>query len=224
LKIPDEDTFSSGSRSLDEIFGGFRKGSSILLEVDKGVTREMSYPFVTTFALNFLRKGRKVYGIRTLGTEKDRLERELSLFVKPEEFQRFIWIEKDWGKERLSEEKAKEEAEKIYEIIVKLMGKTPEGLTVVGIDALHSRYGNAMVTVVEEGIQYIKETKGLAIFIAKSGAPYLEDLSNLTDVHIKIKNICGVPVIKGLIPKTQYYMMMIDISQGFPKVEFVKIE
>ncbi|MBC7110067.1 MAG: hypothetical protein H5T46_03530, partial [Archaeoglobi archaeon] len=46
LEDPDENRFSSGSKSLDEIFGGgFRKGSVILLELGRGITKDMYYPF-----------------------------------------------------------------------------------------------------------------------------------------------------------------------------------
>jgi hypothetical protein len=31
-------------------------------------------------------------------------------------------------------------------------------------------------------------------------------------------------VVRGKKPKTQYYAMMVDLSEGFPRVEFERIE
>jgi len=54
--------------------------------------------------------------------------------------------------------------------------------------------------------------------------PLLEELVNLSDLHIKMENVCNVPVIRGLKPKTQYYAMTLDVSEGYPRVEFEKVE
>jgi hypothetical protein len=51
----------------------------------------------------------------------------------------------------------------------------------------------------------------------------MEELVNLSDIYIKMENVCNVPVIKGEKPKTQYYAMIVDVSEGFPRVEFEKI-
>ncbi|MDK2781735.1 MAG: hypothetical protein PWR13_763, partial [Archaeoglobi archaeon] len=71
---------------------------------------------------------------------------------------------------------------------------------------------------------FIRESRGLGIFIAKPGCPIPRELSNLSDFHIKMENVCGVPVIRGLKPKTQYYAMLVDLSEGFPRLKFEKIE
>ncbi|MDI3502873.1 MAG: hypothetical protein PWR13_912, partial [Archaeoglobi archaeon] len=35
---------------------------------------------------------------------------------------------------------------------------------------------------------------------------------------------CNVPVIRGVKPKTQYYAMLVDLSEGFPRLRFEKVE
>ncbi len=225
LEDPDEDTFSSGSRSLDEIFGGFRKGSSILLEVGKGVTREMYHRFIQTFKFNFLRKGRKVYQIPTLGTDKKWVEREMAPFLREEELRNLRWVERGWGRERLSEDEAREEASRIYERLAyeERIGSY-EDLHITGVDSVYSRYGKECITDFEQGNAFVQDTRGLRIRTAKPGFPLMKELSNLNDIHIKMENICGVPVIRGLKPKTQFYAMVVDISRGYPRVEFEKVE
>jgi len=227
IEDPDENRFSSGSRSLDEIFGGgFPKGSTILLEVGKGVTREMFHRFLATFTLNFLRKGKRVYNIPTLGTDTKNVDNRLKPFLRENEIKNFVWIERGgiWGRERLRGEEAVEEAERTYEIVYGERRGSYEDLHVSGVDALYSRYGDEVVRVLEEGNLFAQDTRGLFIRIAKPGFPFMEELSNLSDVHIKMENVCGVPVIRGLKPKTQYYAMVVDISRGYPRAEFEKIE
>jgi KaiC/GvpD/RAD55 family RecA-like ATPase len=225
LEDPDEEHFSSGSRSLDEIFGGgLRKGSTILFEIEKDVTREMYYPFLELFSLNFLRNMRKVYNIPTLGTNREDIVRRIALFVTGTELKNFIFIERGWGRERLRREEAIEEAERTYEIVDRERGGSYEDLHITGVDSVYSRYGDEVIRVFEEGNVFVQDTKGLLIRVTKPGFPFTEELSNLSDVHIKMKNFCGVPVIRGMKPKTQYYAMTLDLSEGFPRVEFEKIE
>jgi len=224
LEDPDDERFSSGSRSLDEIFGGFPKGSTVLFEIGEGVTREMYHRFVQTFYMNFLRRGKKIYMIPTLGTDKEEFDREMTPFLREDELKNVVWIERGWGRERLSEEDAKEEAERAYEIASKTRGAQDEDLIIIGVDSLYSRYGNSAIAVMEQEERYVEDIRGLGIFIAKPGCPLIKQISNLSDIHIKMENICGVPVIRGLKPKTQYYAMIVDVSEGFPRAEFVKIE
>jgi|Deesub1362A_J573_1020465.scaffolds.fasta_scaffold00380_33 KaiC/GvpD/RAD55 family RecA-like ATPase len=225
IEDPDAQRFSSGSASLDEIFdGGFRKGTTIILDVGEGVTREMYYRFLQTFALNFLRNGRKVYVIPTLSTEVDRIINETKPFVSESELKNLIFVEKEWAMEHLRDEEALQEAKKAYEIASEVRKGELEELTLVDAEAVHSRYRDAMLTAVEEGEKYIKDTKGLGILITKPGFPLVEEISNFCDIHIKMENVCGVPVIKGLKPKTQYYAMIVDTSRGYPRVQFEKIE
>ncbi|MBC7109672.1 MAG: AAA family ATPase [Archaeoglobi archaeon] len=226
LEDPDENRFSSGSEDLDEIFGGgFRKGSSILLEISEGVTRRMYHRFVQSFYLNFLRRGRRVYLIPTLGTDKGEVINEMRPFLREEELKNLIFIEREWGKERLRGEEAVKEADRIYERLVYEERKgSYEDLHVTGVDASYSRYGEECIRVLEEGNAFVQETRGLRIRIAKPGFPFMKELSNLSDIHIKMENFCNVPVIKGEKPKTQYYAMLVDLSEGFPKLRFEKVE
>jgi len=224
LEDTDDEHFSSGSRSLDEIFGGFPKGSTVLFEIGEEVTRGMYYRLIQTIYMNFLRKGRRIHVVPTLGTDKEEFDREMTPFLREDDLQRFMWIERGWGRERLSEEDAKEEAERAYEIATETRGAHSEELIVMGVDSLYSRYGNSAIAVMEQEERYVEDIRGLGIFIAKPGCPLIKQISNLSDIHIKMENICGVPVIRGLKPKTQYYAMIVDLSEGYPRVEFEKIE
>jgi|Deesub1362A_J573_1020465.scaffolds.fasta_scaffold05430_1 KaiC/GvpD/RAD55 family RecA-like ATPase len=226
LEDPDEDHFSSGSRSLDEIFGGFPKGSTILFEVGEGVTRKMYHPLLETTLMNFLRKGKGVFVIPTLGSDERRIRREMYPFLKSEELENLVFLDERWGKTKASEREAEKEAGAVYEGMMKNISKfrTSEGMSILGLDSLISYYGVKVTTVVEQGVRFTIDTKNLAIIIGKPGTPFLRKISNLCDIHIKMENICGVPVIRGMKPKTQYYAMIVDVSEGFPRVEFEKIE
>lgn len=219
-----EDRFSSGSRSLDEIFGGFSKGSSILFEIGDGVTREMYYSFVQNICMNFLRNNRRVHIIPTLGTDIEEFKHRMAPFLSEDNLSRFILVEKGWGKVHLTEEDARSEAEMTYATAVGVRGARSEELIVIGIDSIYSRYGNSAIMVLEGEKRYIEDIRGLGIFIAKPGYPFIRQISNFSDIHIKMENICGVPVIRGEKPKTQYYAMLVDVSEGYPRAEFVKVE
>ncbi|MBC7114295.1 MAG: AAA family ATPase [Archaeoglobi archaeon] len=219
-----DDFFSSGSESLDGIFGGFPKGSSILLEVSEGVTRRMYYRLIDSFVMNFLRNGRKVYVIPSVGTDKRDVLRGLSPSLREGELENLIFSDREWGRERLRGEEAEEEAEMIFELLMKERSESYEDLHVTGVDSIYSRYEKEALRVIEQMEIFIRESRGLGIFIAKPGCPIPRELSNLSDFHIKMENVCGVPVIRGVKPKTQYYAMLVDLSEGFPRLRFEKIE
>ncbi|MBC7109544.1 MAG: hypothetical protein H5T46_00785 [Archaeoglobi archaeon] len=225
VEDPDGDHFSSGSKDLDEIFGGgFQKGSSILLEISEGMTRSMYYPFLHSFVLNFLRNGRRVYDIPTLGTDKNRVINEIKPLLREEELKNFIWVEEEWGKERLRGERAEEEAERTFELLMEGREGSYEDLHITGMDSIYSRYEIEAMRVIEQIDTFVKESLGLGIFIAKPGCPVMRGTSNLSDFHIKMENLCGIPAIRGLKPKTQYYAMIVDFSEGYPGLSFVRIE
>jgi len=223
LEDPDEDHFSSGSRSLDEIFEpGYSRGSTILFEVGDGVTREMYHPFLEMTIMNFLRNGRSAFVIPSLGSDERRIRGEILPFVRAEEAERLVLIDERWGRRESEEGEERSLYELISERIFEL--RVSEGVSVMGLDSLSSYYGSGVVGAVEQGVRFTTDTGSLAMIVAKPGVSVLNEVSNLSDIHIKMENICGVPVIRGLKPKTQYYAMVVDTSRGYPRVEFEKIE
>ncbi|MDK2782302.1 MAG: hypothetical protein PWR13_1330, partial [Archaeoglobi archaeon] len=215
----------SGSRDLDEIFhGGFTKGSSILLEISEGVPRRMYYRFLQSFYLNFLRKGKRVYIIPALGTDRERIVNEMRPFLREDELENLIFIERGWGRERIPKEFSEERAREVYEKHRKRISEIRENLAVIGTDSIYSRYGEGALRAFETGVVTTQEAKALAIAIAKPGFPLMKELSNLSNIHVKMENVCNVPVIRGVKPKTQYYAMLVDLSEGFPRLRFEKVE
>jgi len=110
--------------------------------------------------MNFLRNGRKVYLIPTLGSDKESTIKEMAPFLREEELRNFIWIERGgiWGRERLRGEEAAEEAERTYEIVYRERRGSYEDLHVTGVDSLHSRYGDEVVRVLEEGNVFAQDS------------------------------------------------------------------
>ncbi|MDI3502106.1 MAG: gas vesicle operon resressor [Archaeoglobi archaeon] len=215
IEDPSERLFSSGSRELDEIFGGgFPKGSSILLELSEGVTREMYYQIVSVFALNFLRNGRRVFAIHPLGVDREEI-RENFIYPYVEEGERELLAD-SW------EELRDDFRGEIKRILTE--GEFQEALHITGGDTLRSLFKEEVDEFLSLENEVIKRNKGLALRIAKHGFPLVREFSNLSDIHVKMENICNVPTIRGLRPKTQYYGMTLSFSEGYPQLGFTQIE
>jgi len=221
IQDPDENHFSSGSRDLDEIFGGgFRKGSSLLLEISEGVTKEMYYQIASVFTLNFLRNGRRVFVLYSLGVDKEEiLENYINPYINESERELLIDLYKKFLEDELRRG-FKVDPKKIFNE----KWSSHDALNVTGMDHLHSIYQEEVNEFVRTESDFVRKSKSLALRIVKPGFPFLRELSNLSNIHIKIENICGVPVIRGLRPRTQYYGMTLNFSSGYPKLGFTQVE
>jgi hypothetical protein len=90
---------------------------------------------------------------------------------------------------------------------------------------LISAYGlKEAVSVLRFDASRISETGGLGILILKPGFQKLAKiLASIAEVHLKLTRECGVPIVYGIKPRTGFYAVEMDVSNGYamPKLTLI---
>ncbi len=224
--LPDtESHFSTGSKDLDEALrGGYRKGSTVLLELGKNVSREAYIQMVVPTTLNFLSKGKGVIVIPSLGTSKETILSSLSDFIQEEGLNRINVVEKRWGLEKLykSEQNILEDFYYQFEEMSRKI--EPENyFGVFGLDSLLVEFEENISEVLEAILYMVQKKKLLALFIIKHGTKELEEVANIVDYHLKIEEKRGVLIFNSLKPKSISYVVEADYNQGYPQIKLIPI-
>jgi circadian clock protein KaiC len=219
--------FSTGSPDLDRLLdGGYPKGATVLIEVDKHVTTHQYHLITTPIYWNFIVKGRAVIIIPSTGIDHNIVkmrakeggitEDEMSLvriftfeFLRPPEEP---YIAKVKG------ENIKEDMLKLFKIKDEIREKTGQPiLSIVGVDMPLSYYGeNATLKAINTGIAWCRENESLDILLLKPGYPKMAEILGATaDIHLKITREHGTLILYGVKPRTGLHMVEMDTSKGY---------
>lgn len=224
--LPDtESHFSTGSRDLDQILGGgYRKGSAVLLEIGKNVSREAYFHILVPTVLNFLSKGKGIAVVPSLGTSKEMVLSALSDFIGEEERNRITIVEKKWGLEKLYKNKRELIEDFYYQFEEMLRVIEPERyLASLGLDSLFVKYEEGLIEVLEEVLNGTQKKRGLALCISKYGVKGIDEVANMVNYHLKIEEMGGVFIFHSLKPKSGTHVIEVDYTQGYPQLKLVPI-
>ena len=228
--IPDPpNKFSTGAPDLDAVLnGGYPKGATVLLEVDRQIETLQYHLLITPTAWNFVVKGRVIVVIPSVGIDYNVvIRRGLDAGLTMEEINKYLrvtlfetlkgptepYIIKVKG-DNMSEDLTKVFSE--VESLGKKLGKP--ALAVIGADTLLSRYGedNALKAI-STGSTVTRERGALNIILLKPGYTRVaEILRAASDVHLRVTREHGVILFYGVKPRTGLYVMEMDVSQGYP--------
>ncbi|MEX2707388.1 MAG: gas vesicle protein GvpD P-loop domain-containing protein [Candidatus Freyrarchaeum guaymaensis] len=225
--LPDTEThFSTGSRDLDQILGGgYKKGSTVLVEIGKNVVREAYFYILIPTALNFLLKGKQMNIIPSLGTSKEMILPLFSNFeIEKEELERVHIAEKRWTHEKLYKSET-EILKDFHDLHGKSIQKTkPEGGFIsIGLDSLMAKYGHRVIEILEAGIFDTQKKKLLAVWNIKHGTASIDEIANMANYHLKIEERCGVILFQSLKPRSGTHTMEVDFSKGYPQLKLIPI-
>ncbi len=221
--LPDSEThFSTGSRDLDDILGGgYEKGSTILLEMGKNVTREAYLYFIILPAVSFLSKGKVAVGTPSLGASVELIFSYFLQFVGAEELKRATIL-----REGVTQDKSKPElAEDFFRTYEETISKVkPEGCAIAwGLDSLLNKYGNRLIHVLEEAKIDTQNKKLLTAWMIKHGTSGIDKITSMADYHFKIEEKGGVFIFHSQKPRTGVYIIEIDVSRGYPELKLLPI-
>ncbi|RLI05416.1 hypothetical protein DRO26_02245, partial [Candidatus Bathyarchaeota archaeon] len=228
--IPDlPERFSTGSPDLDNLIGGgFRKGSLVLLEVDKHVSTLQYHLVLSPTPWNFLASGRAVMIVPSVGVDytivRERVmeagltETELNKLLKifiPTSFDppKKPYIVTFGGKD------IEEDYQKYIQIEEELMSKNGQPiLRIIGVDLLVTYYGKeAAAKIWSFDATRIREKGNLGIVIFKPGyTSSSKMLSSVADVHLKLTRKRGALIFYGIKPRTNLHIVEMDVSSGVP--------
>ncbi|MEM4949019.1 MAG: gas vesicle protein GvpD P-loop domain-containing protein [Candidatus Jordarchaeales archaeon] len=192
---------STGIRQLDELIGGYIKGSLNLIEVAKGVGEFHDYFYLPT-VINHVISGGKVVIIPPGGLSASFIRHVLTRILPEASVRNNITIVKYmYGEESdttmLKGKNLLEDAEFFF----RQLGE--EGLIVFGMDTLQHVYGlDELKRSLGRLVARIKHDKIVAVGIVKYGQEIIDLLNHLADTHLMVKNVNGNIIAYGIIPCT----------------------
>ena len=222
-----EARYSSGSEDLDILLGGgFRKGTTVLLELGETVPDEALEQFVTQVSANFLSQQRAMLMVPPGGMDMESIAQRGIRDVGEEIFNANVrLIEKGGGpvpREKpyivpLKFESPRQDFNDWLYIYKALRQKTGQPvLEIVGIDTQEARYGEeSYKELLSTSSELTRKEGNLTIRITRPGMESLtRRCANVSDVHMKMVELSGAVLIYLEKPRSGLYYMDTDASGG----------
>jgi len=116
-------------------------------------------------------------------------------------------------------ENASEDFEKYAGVAAELRRRTRKPLLhIIGVDTLIDTYGEKeALWSIRTGLTISRTMGDLFIALLKPGYPRVAEILGATaDVHLKVTREHGVILIYGVKPRTNLYVVEMDVSEGYP--------
>jgi len=226
--IPDtEARFSSGSDDLDRLLGGgFKKGSTILLDVGGGVPDAALEQLICQMTANFISQGRALMmvspGVLDIQAFAQRMHRDLG----ESEFNGLAKIVEKGGnpivKDRpyihsMKFENLRQDFNDWMYIYRAIRQKTGQAiLEVIGIDTQEARYGEDVYKEFLSVSSEVTRNEGnLTIRVTRPGmASLTRRCANVSDVYLRMVELNGAVVLYSEKPRSSLYYMDTEASGG----------
>jgi KaiC/GvpD/RAD55 family RecA-like ATPase len=237
--LPDSnDRVSTGIEDFDRLLdGGYQKGSFNLLEIEHGVGTAYNHLIFPTI-VNFLNQTRGVVILPSEGTTAKTFYDGISPFTENFEkcarvIERGSMEEKETRPYVISVVKGKTYGEIGRSMhmewikTIRRLEKETNGkpvLGVLGLDALE--YEQELSEIEKEiaiGVSSIKDSDNVVIGIARRGQELIDELSQISSTHFKVRNVDGAVVMYGVVPRTEIYNVSVDVSKGYGRVRLTPI-
>jgi len=231
-KFFDSGNFSLGAEAIDKIFGGVRRGSFILFEVDdKMILKDViSVTFPTVE--NFLTQNRYVIMTPTENLHPDLLFKLLNKLVGEEKTSKYFkYLNQILQYVEQSSEIKRSERRRILKLLIDAINKFKEDheksnlLLYLFIDTLESIAGtNDVFRVLSSIAAKIKMEEDLCIALKLvSGREECEHYRKIADIVIKLFTLNGIVFLYGVKPATKLYNVNIDLKPRHPKLTMIPI-
>ncbi|MGQ9583265.1 MAG: gas vesicle protein GvpD basic region 2 domain-containing protein [Thermoplasmatota archaeon] len=222
-----EARFSSGSEDLDILVGGgFRRGSSVLVDVGPGVPDAALEQLVVQTSANFLAQGRPVMMVLPGGLDAEAVAQRLSRDVGEEAFNSLARvIEKGGGQfprdkpymvvmryENLHQDFG--DWMYVYKALRQRSGQPV--LQLIGVDTQEARYGeDSYKELLSTSTELIRKEGNLMIRITRPGAESLTTrCANVSDLHMRMEEVNGSVLVSLEKPRSSLYYMDTDAAGG----------
>jgi len=222
-----KDLFSTGSKTLDEIVGGYRKGSFVLFEIDSGVPPIFHQP--STTVENFLMQDRSViivpckglsplYYFRLYSTMvgEEKVHKNCKIIIPSEEAQsdeeRFPWL-------IYTNQNADHFIETINKVINESKKEKEEDILLfLSFDKIESDFGPENTEkIAMKIISKVRLEKALCIGTIFPSTKINIRLKEMADYLLKLFSKKGRVFFYGITPSTVIYNANIDFSEPHPK-------
>ena len=235
--IPDPPgRYSSGLKDLDEVLGGYPKGSTILLEIDARVTRDQYRVIIWPHSANFLRNKRPIITIPGIGSSTKDLEAFYESYALPEDERKlarhFLTIEavnrhipanivtynpRDGASSLI------EKIESSAEELMKEIGSPP--LIVVSMDSLEFNYElENVLEIVSRITAWTRRNNALSLLADKSSYPELtRKISSIASIHLKLTRRHGCLLLYGIKPMIPLHAVKVETEKGCYETRLIPI-
>lgn len=230
--LPDTElSYSTGLSELDDLIGGYGKGSTIFLEINPKVTKEQYRLIVWVCPANFIVKGRPMITLPGMGSTM----RDIDLFndtfsISEEERTKLtkcflpktaveaprkyvVTYDPVEGIDSLINN-LEEAAERLYQI----NGNPP--IIILSIDSLVFNYPyNDVLRLLSRISTWTRKKNALLLLLDKSSHPELTvKLSSIASVHFKLLRKHGCLMFFGVKPRTPLYAVQTNKETPIPKL------
>ncbi|MCX8191753.1 MAG: hypothetical protein N3F06_02980, partial [Nitrososphaerales archaeon] len=236
---PQPDTeryFSTGSPSLDKVLGGgYPRGSAVLFEIDEHVSILQYQLILSPTVWNFGAHGRGIIILPSAGVDHNtlRMRAEEAGFTRDEINKLLRVCVKTTPELKLEPymvtfkgEDLLEDYVKYLEVEKELRERTNQPiLHITGIDMLADIYGAKKATsLIKSYITKVREVGDLSVLLLKPGYPKLAKiLDAVADTHLKITRKYGIVILYAIKPRTNLYVVEMDVSEGYPMPKLTPI-
>lgn len=221
--------YSTGSSDFDELLGGgMRKGFFLLVEFGEYVGSAVFNPVTTSIRCNFILNDGCSVTIPSPGVTANRIKESVARHVPSKSLDNSLRLgyyemfDVDPCFFALDENSPT----KSFDI---LMSKTKEikgekndkpCLFSFGVETLEYVYSHDDAFRFAQGIIQRTRFLGDALFaVVRHNSPLIQELSSLSDVHIKIDDVDGTSIIRRLKPWSQLYALETNYTNGYPHVK-----
>jgi KaiC/GvpD/RAD55 family RecA-like ATPase len=225
--------YSTGLADLDKIMaGGYSKGDIVLLEVEQNVSAAEYGMFTLPCIGNFLRHGKAVIDIPSVGAgitlldsmmkhgnlTSGQLDKLLTVCIPKEHLNVLTRNPQVWAFDGNDVAGSLENfPAKIKELTQKFQQTS---LYMEGIDTLFSSFGpENVVKILNATITASRNHGNLDLMILRPGIPapsLYAMLRSIADVHLKLVKKQGILLFYGLKPWTGMYAVQTDQTLGYP--------
>ncbi|MFX1563166.1 MAG: ATPase domain-containing protein [Promethearchaeota archaeon] len=234
--------FSSGIKELDDIFGGFRRGSTFFIEVGDHVSNEVVNTILLSMIANFLLQESGVIIIPPNKLSHRRLKSaalRLGFVDQLNLSLRFIssaatTLSVEYAAAELGEPYYKTVAlrestdlENAWNTVLEELRnqKCKTLLSIIGFGWLHSWLGSTPLPRWATRIANDTATESnLAVAIGyKSTSETNQFLADLADIHMLITVKAGVTILRGVNPPSSQYCIFTKLVEGKPQIGFQEL-
>ncbi|MFW9831991.1 MAG: gas vesicle protein GvpD P-loop domain-containing protein [Candidatus Thorarchaeota archaeon] len=234
--------FSSGIRELDDIFGGFRRGSTFFIQVAEGVSNEVVNTLLMSMIANFLHQESGVVivppnklSFRRLKAAAlrygfvDQLNTRLRLFASAASSLGVSSAAAELGEPYYKTVAFRESSdlENAWSMVLEELRNQgcKDLLSVIGFGWLYSWLGPAELPRWATRIANDTATESnLAVTIGYSSTPEINQyLADLADIHVELAVREGVTIFHGINPSTPQYCIYTHLKEGKPQIGFQEI-
>ncbi len=214
VKDPTSRTVSSGNFYIDQYFGGFPKGSLVLLEFDLDVHQDVVRCLELGVMSDFLEKGRGVVWLPMYATDYSIIDEQMRMLVGTNALSKsFRILDTEAGQEQtypfitaIEGEDAGQDL-RISSLKYMLGDSSTPYLSILGFDAMEGVYGSNVFKQTLAHIDAMRRAGHVVIAIASTMSQSLAPLREQAKIHIRFDNMYGCVMAAGMKPHTPYYYL-----------------